>query len=120
MKDKWTRYRFRVERTRTKLAKRPLGGRPRLCVYRSLRYIYAQIIDDAAGHTLVSASSLDKEIKGAKSNKSVAAAAKLGEVLAKKAVGKGIKKVVFDRGGYQYHGRVKALAEAVRAGGLEF
>ncbi len=120
MKDKWTRFKFRKESTRNKLARRPLG-RPRLSVRRSLRYLYAQIIDDTAGRTLAAASSLDKELKGqSKSGKSLAAAAKIGEALAKKAAKAGIKQVAFDRGGYLYHGRVRALAEAARAGGLEF
>lgn len=91
---------------------------PRLCVFRSNTNIYAQIIDDEKGSTLVSASSLDKELKLDKLN--VEAAAKVGESLAKKAKKAGIKCVVFDRGGYMYHGRVKALAEAARENGLEF
>ena len=91
---------------------------PRLCVYRSNTNIYAQIIDDEKGITLVSANSLDKELKLASNN--IEAASKIGEVIAKKAVKAGIKKVVFDRGGYLYHGRVKALAEAARENGLEF
>ena len=120
MKDKWTRYGFRKMRTRTRLAKRPLG-RPRLSVNRSLRYLYAQIIDDVAGKTLAACSSLDKDIRGqGKSGKSVATAAKVGELIAKKAAKVGVKKVAFDRGGRIYHGRIKALAEAARAGGLEF
>ena len=91
---------------------------PRLCVYRSNTNIYAQIIDDEKGSTLVSASSLDKDLKLNKLN--IEAAAKVGEALAKKAKKAGIKTVVFDRGGYKYHGRVKALAEAARENGLEF
>ena len=91
---------------------------PRLCVYRSNTNIYAQIIDDEKGITLVSANSLDKELKLTSNN--IEAASKIGEVIAKKAVKAGIKKVVFDRGGYLYHGRVKALAEAARENGLEF
>lgn len=91
---------------------------PRLCVYRSNTNIYAQIIDDEKGITLVSASSLDKELN--LKNVNVEAAVKVGECLAKKATKAGIKKVVFDRGGYLYHGRVKALAEACRENGLEF
>ena len=91
---------------------------PRLCVYRSNTNIYAQIIDDEKGITLVSANSLDKELKLTKNN--IEAASKIGEVIAKKAKKAGIKKVVFDRGGYLYHGRVKALAEAARENGLEF
>lgn len=96
-------------------------ARPRLCVFRSLSHMYAQIVDDARGHTLVSASSLNgefKDYKGSRGNRE--AARKVGAVLAGKAVEKGIKKVVFDKGGYVYHGRVKALAEAAREAGLEF
>ena len=91
---------------------------PRLCVYRSNTNIYAQIIDDEKGNTLVSASSLDKDLKIKGLN--VEAASKVGEALAKKAKKAGISKVVFDRGGYMYHGKVKALAEAARENGLEF
>ena len=89
---------------------------PRLCVYRSNTNISAQIIDDEQGITLVSASSLELKLK----NLNVESATKVGEELAKKATKAGIKKVVFDRGGYLYHGRVQALAEAARKGGLEF
>ncbi len=91
---------------------------PRLCVYRSNTNIYAQIIDDVAGNTLVSASTLDKEIKIKHANKE--AAKEVGTLIAKKAAEKKIKQVVFDRGGYIYHGVVKELAEAAREGGLEF
>ena len=97
--------------------------KPRLNVYRSLKGIYAQIIDDTdqTGKTLAAASTLDKEIKEAFENGSNAEAAKaVGKAVAEKAVGKGIKTVVFDRGGYIYHGRIKALAEAAREAGLEF
>lgn len=95
--------------------------RPRLCVYKSLKYIYAQIIDDEKGHTLVAASSLEPEIKSRlSSTKSMEAAEYVGKVIAERAKEKGITKVVFDRGGYPYHGRVKALAEAARQAGLEF
>lgn len=92
---------------------------PRLNVFRSNTNIFAQIIDDETATTIVSASSLDKELK-LKSGANVEAATKVGELLAKRAVKAKVKKVVFDRGGYQYHGRVKALAEAARAEGLEF
>lgn len=95
--------------------------RPRLNVYRSLKHIYAQVIDDSCGCTLVAASTLDKELKGNVGfggNKE--AAKELGKLIAKKAIEKGIKTVVFDRGGCIYHGRVKALAEAAREAGLEF
>ena len=91
---------------------------PRLCVFRSNTNIYAQIINDENGSTLVSASSLDKDLKI--KNLNVEAASKVGESLAKKAKKAGIKTVVFDRGGYKYHGRIKALAEAARENGLEF
>jgi len=120
MKDKWTRYQYRKERTRGRLAEKS-GGRPRLTVHRSLKYIYAQVVDDAQEKTLAAASSLSKELAaGKKSAKNVEAAKKVGELLAKKALAAGVKKVAFDRGAHLYHGRVKALADAARAGGLEF
>ena len=121
MKDKWTRYEYRKQRTRDHLVERA-NGRPRLTVHRSLKYIYAQVVDDLAGKTLASASSLSKEIRDekAKSSKNVGAATKVGALIAKKAIAAGVKKVCFDRGAHIYHGRVKALAEAARAGGLEF
>lgn len=90
--------------------------RPRLNVFRSTTHIYAQLIDDEAGKTLVAASSLELKGKNAKTKKSEA----VGKLIAEKAVAKKVKKVVFDRGGYKYHGRVKALADAARAAGLEF
>ena len=93
--------------------------RPRLCVYRSLSHIYCQLIDDSQGHTLVSASTLDQEFKS-NNKKKTETAAFVGKLIAKRASESGIKKVVFDRGGYQYHGRVKALADAARKAGLEF
>ena len=92
--------------------------RPRLCVFRSENHIYAQIIDDVAGNTLVSASSVEKGFEGKGGN--VEAAKKIGAALAERALQKGIEEVVFDRGGYIYHGRVKALAEGAREGGLKF
>ena len=120
MKDKWTRFEHRRSATRRRLFDRR-GERPRLSVHRSLKYIYAQVIDDAKGVTLAAASSLDKDLKkAAKSTKSVDAAKKVGESIAVKALKAGVKKVMFDRGAYVYHGRVKALADAARAGGLEF
>ena len=91
---------------------------PRLCVYRSNTNLYAQIIDDVAGNTLVSASTLDKDVKMKHANKE--AAKEVGTLIAKKAAEKNIKTVVFDRGGYVYHGVVKELAEAAREGGLKF
>jgi large subunit ribosomal protein L18 len=95
--------------------------RPRLNVYRSLNHIYAQVIDDTQGKTLVAASSLDTEVKGdGKSGGNIDGAKAVGSLLAKRAQEKGIKQVVFDRGGFVYHGRVAAVAEAARASGLEF
>jgi len=95
--------------------------RPRLNVFRSLNHIYAQIIDDTAGHTLVAASTLDPELRGRLDGKrKTEQAALVGELIARRARDKGIVQVVFDRGGYKYHGRVKALAEAARQGGLKF
>jgi len=94
---------------------------PRLCVFRSLNHIYAQVIDDLRGHTLVAASTLDEEIKGNSDSKAKSARAGLvGALVAKRALSNGISQVVFDRGGYKYHGRVKALAEAARQAGLKF
>ena len=107
---------MRHERVRSKIY--GTSEVPRLCVYRSNTNIYAQIIDDEKGITLVSANSLDKELKLTSNN--IEAAKKIGEVIAKRAVKAGIKQVVFDRGGYLYHGRVKALADEARANGLEF
>ena len=95
------------------------AAKPRLAVYRSLTHIYAQVIDDERGHTLVAASSLDKDLKGAAGNKTARAKA-VGDALAQKAKGAGVETVVFDRGGNRFHGRVKALAEAAREGGLKF
>ncbi|MCX7793943.1 MAG: 50S ribosomal protein L18 [Thermodesulfovibrionales bacterium] len=94
--------------------------RPRLCIYKSLKYIYAQIIDDTKGHTLVSATTLEKEFSELRSRDTIEAAKRVGELIAKRALEKGIKKVVFDRSGYPYHGRVAALADAARNAGLEF
>jgi large subunit ribosomal protein L18 len=93
--------------------------RPRLCVYRSLKHIYAQVVDDTAGRTLVSASSLEKDFPG-KRGKNKEAAGELGKLIARRSVDQGIKAVVFDRNGFKYHGRVKTLADAAREGGLEF
>ena len=95
--------------------------RPRLAVFRSNNHVYAQVIDDVAGKTLVSASTLEKDIKAElKNTDDIDAASKIGDVVAKRAIEKGIKAVVFDRGGYIYHGKVKALADAAREAGLEF
>ena len=95
--------------------------RPRLAVFRSNNHMYAQIIDDVAGHTLVAASTVEKDVKAElEHTNDVAAAAYLGTVIAKRALDKGIKTVVFDRGGFVYQGKIKALAEAAREAGLEF
>ena len=95
--------------------------RPRLCVFRSLKHIHTQIIDDVQGHTLVSASTIDPEVRAQIGDKDKTAQAKVvGEVLAKRALDAGITRVVFDRGGCLYHGRVKSLADAARKAGLEF
>ena len=106
----------RHKRVRAKVFGTP--ARPRLNVFRSEKNIYAQVIDDVAGHTLVSASSLDKEIEGNGGNKTAARA--VGKLVAERCKAKGIDQVVFDRGGYLYHGRVAELAEGAREGGLEF
>jgi len=106
----------RHQRVRNKISGTP--SIPRLCVYRSANNIYVQIIDDVSGSTLVAASSLEKDFGIYGGNK--AGAKKVGEMIAKKAIEKGISNVVFDRGGYIYHGRVQALADAAREGGLRF
>jgi large subunit ribosomal protein L18 len=111
------------KRRHTRVRKRVFGTpeRPRLCVFKSARHIYAQVIDDSKGHTLVSASSLNGDFKGYAGHRgNVEAARKLGGVIGKRALGKGLKKVVFDRSGFLYHGRVKAVAEGAREAGLEF
>ena len=106
----------RHERVRAKIS--GTAERPRLCVFRSNKNIAVQIIDDVAGRTLVAASTLDKEVKTKASN--IESAKEVGDLIAKRAIKAGIKNVVFDRGGYIYHGKVKALAEAAREAGLEF
>ena len=108
----------RQKRTRFRVVTNA-SGRPRLSVFRSGRHIYAQIIDDRAKATLAAASTNEKEGKAPKTW-NVAAAGTVGKKIAERAIAKGIKQVVFDRGGYIYHGRIKALAEAAREGGLEF
>jgi large subunit ribosomal protein L18 len=111
------------ENRHTRIRKKVSGTpeRLRLSVYRSLNHIYAQIIDDTKGNTLVAASSLDKELTDVKSHKGNIKTAKLvGALIARRALEKGIKKIVFDRSGYLYHGSIKALAEATREAGLEF
>jgi large subunit ribosomal protein L18 len=121
--DRNKRKRLARERRHHRVRTRVIGTqeRPRLNVFRSLRHIYAQVIDDRAGHTLVSASTVDPEVQSAARGKSKSEqAAIVGKMVAERAVEVGVKKVIFDRGGYQYHGRVKVLAEAAREGGLEF
>jgi large subunit ribosomal protein L18 len=116
-----------IDRTVRRTAKvrrnirRAAGSRARLSVFRSSKHIYAQVIDDADGQTVVSASSLEKDMRGnLKTGANIEAAKAVGKRLAERAAAKGIKEVVFDRGGYLYHGRVKALADAAREGGLDF
>lgn len=111
------RRKMRMRRT---LAKRT-NDRPRLSVYRSSKNIYAQIIDDAKGHTVASASSLEKEMREKlKTGADKAAAAEIGKLVAERGKKAGVEKVVFDRSGYRYHGRIKALADAAREAGMEF
>jgi large subunit ribosomal protein L18 len=101
--------------------KKAANGRPRLSVFRSSKQIYAQIIDDVRGHTVASASSLEADLKGKlKTGATVDAAKEVGKLVAERAVQAGVKQVIFDRSGYLYHGRVKALADAAREGGLDF
>ena len=115
-KDKRLRRRIRI---RKKIRGTP--DRPRLTVYRSLKYVYAQIIDDESGHTIAAASSVEKELRDSlKSTKDLEAAKLVGKLVAKRAMEKGISEVVFDRNGYKYHGRIKALADAAREEGLKF
>ena len=109
----------RHERLREKL--QGTEARPRLCVFRSLQHVYAQVIDDSKGNTLVSASTVDPDIRNEINGKKKSECAELvGTLVAKRAIEAGITQVVFDRGGYKYHGRVKSLAEAARKGGLKF
>jgi large subunit ribosomal protein L18 len=111
---------FEKRRQRVRTALRAKGGaRPRLSIHRSGRHIYAQVIDDEAGRTVASASTLDKDVRGATGATSEAAAS-VGKRVAERATAAGVKAVVFDRGGFLFHGRVKALADAAREGGLEF
>ena len=111
------RRKARVRRAIRKAA----NGRPRLSVHRSSKQIYAQIIDDERGHTVASASTLEKDMRGKlKTGATVDAATEIGKLVAERAKAAGVTKVIFDRSGYIYHGRVKALAEAAREGGLEF
>jgi large subunit ribosomal protein L18 len=111
------------EQVHRRVRRRVVGttSRPRLCVYRSLGHIYAQVVDDQGGRTLVSASSLDKQTRGlTKGGGNVAAAKVVGKAIAERARAAGIQQVVFDRGGYKYHGRIEALANAAREAGLNF
>ncbi len=113
-----TPFQKRRQRVRTALRLRA-AGRPRLSVHRSGRHIYAQVIDDAAGKTVAAASTLDKDVRGA-AGSNAAAAAEVGKRIAAAAKQAGVTQVVFDRGGFLFHGRIKALADAAREGGLEF
>jgi len=108
----------RVKRIRKKISGTP--DRPRLRVFKSARHIYAQVIDDVAGNTIAAASSLDKDVKGVDVSGKKELAHKVGEMLAEKVKAKGIESVIFDRGGYIYHGRIKSLSEGAREGGLKF
>ena len=120
MQRKLNQFDRRKRRVRHELAERS-GGRPRLSVHRSSRHIYAQVIDDERGHTVAAASSLEKDLKGTlKTGADKAAAAAVGKLLAERAAKAGITKVVFDRGGFKFHGRIKALADGAREGGLSF
>jgi large subunit ribosomal protein L18 len=104
---------------RIRLTMAGTAGRPRLAVFRSLNHIYAQVIDDASGRTLVAASTVEKELRGSKSTKSEEAAT-IGRLIAERAKAAGIDRVVFDRAGFRYHGRIKSLAGAARDAGLDF
>lgn len=110
----------RSKRVRQSL-RRAANGRVRLSVFRSSKHIYAQVIDDSAGRTMAAASTLDKDLKGAlKKGSDLEAAQAVGRLVAERALAAGVKNVIFDRGGYLYHGRVKALADAAREAGLSF
>ncbi len=116
-----TKELFARRQRRTRYALRKAGGsRPRLSIFRSGKHIYAQVIDDRKGLTLAAASSLDEGLKGLKSGADKDAATKVGKLIAERAIAAGVKEVVFDRGGYMFHGRVAALATAAREGGLSF
>lgn len=120
MSDRNALFARRQRRTRYAL-RQAAGGRPRLSVFRSGKHIYAQVIDDRQGLTLAAASSLDKDVKGKlKTGADKGAASEVGKLIAARAIAAGVKEVVFDRGGYTYHGRVEALANAAREGGLSF
>ena len=116
-----TRAARHTRHIRVRLKVKGTAPRPRLCVFRSLEHIYAQVIDDSRGHTLACASTTDPEIKGKTADlKKTAQAELVGSLIARRVLEAGISQVVFDRGGYKYHGRIKALAEAARKGGLKF
>jgi large subunit ribosomal protein L18 len=117
VRDRGERRSGRVRRA----IKRAAGGRKRLSIFRSSQHIYAQIIDDEKGETIAAASSIEKDTRASlKTGADIGAAKAVGKLVAERALGKGVTEVVFDRGGYRYHGRVKALAEAAREGGLKF
>ncbi|MDR3112486.1 MAG: 50S ribosomal protein L18 [Elusimicrobiota bacterium] len=119
MKSSAKRFGYRVNRVRNKI--KGTQERPRLSVYRGHKHVYAQVIDDGVGITLTCASTLSQELRGKLNVTSNVNAAKLvGDLIAKKSIEKGIKKIVFDRRGYKYTGRIKALADAARGGGLDF
>ena len=115
MPDRTARRTARVRHT----LRRAAYGRPRLSVFRSSKHIYAQVIDDAKGFTVAAASSMEKDVRG-KTGANIEAAKAVGKRLAERATAKGVKEVQFDRGAYLYHGRIKALADAAREGGLKF
>ncbi len=119
MSDRNALFARRQRRTRYAL-RQAAGGRPRLSVFRSGKHIYAQVIDDKKGATLASASSLDEGLQSLKTGANKDAAAAVGKLIAERAIAAGVKEVVFDRGGYIYHGRIAALANAAREGGLSF
>ena len=116
--DRVAQREIRRTRVRSKIA--GTLARPRLNVFKSLNGMYAQVIDDVAGHTLAAASTLDKEVKATTGLKKSDEAREVGKLVAQRALAKNIKKVVFDRAGYRYHGRIKAIADGAREGGLEF
>lgn len=120
MTDAKTLFKRRKIRTRVQIRKLA-GDRPRLSVFRSSKHIYAQVIDDVSGKTVAAASSLDKDLRGKlKNGADKSAAVEIGKLVAERAVKAGVSAVVFDRGGYRFHGRIKALADAAREGGLSF
>jgi len=121
MSEKNSRATRKIRHVRVRRKIEGTASRPRLCVFRSLNHIHSQIVDDSSGRTLVSMSTLDPQVNSKVDGMAkVQKAEVVGAALAERALEKGIKQVVFDRGGYQYHGRVKALAEAARKAGLEF